>query len=258
MKLALALAASLAFAAPPLLAQDADRTEAFADLPYWPGYWVSAEQVGTTIGGIAPAVIAARENGETISGFMVLNGASAPWNEEGKRRWAEARARSPGRKANGWGFPMMMNSSTPVEYLITPEKVLIINAYNEARHIYMRDEPFDEMDLWPTVLGTSIGHWEGQTLVITTTMVKTPNDYFHGAPVFSEDAVYTERIHREGDRLINQVTVVDPQTMTGPFVAEVASVRDEGFDRMVQIDWDNDRTGVDADGVNTIENEVVQ
>ena len=35
-------------------------------------------------------------------------------------------------------------------------------------------------------------------------------------------------------------------------------VRDEGFDRMIQIDWDNDRTGVGEDGVNTIEQEVVE
>ena len=244
-----------------VLAQEndqSDRVEQFAQLPHWPGYWVSAEQAGTTIGGIAPAIIEARENGTAISSFMVLNGATAPWNAEGERLRSEARSRSAGRKAQGWGYPMMMNSATPVEYIITPEKVLIINAYNEARHVYMRDEMFDELDLWPTVLGTSVGHWEGDTLVIRTVMVKTPNDYFHGAPVFSEDAVYVERIRLDGNRLVNDFTITDPATLSQPFTAQVASIRDEGFDRMIQIDWDNDRTGVGEDGINTIEMEIVE
>lgn len=261
MRLAVATALTLALCPAAALAdhhEEESRTEQFAQLPHWPGYWVSAEQVGTTIGGIAPSIIEARENGTPISNFMVLNGASAPWNEEGLRLRAEARARTAGRKAQGWGFPMMMNSATPVEYIITPEKVLIINAYNEARHVYMRDEMFDEMDLWPTVLGTSVGHWEGDTLVIRTVMVKTPNDYFHGAPNYSEDAVYVERIHMDGEQLINDFTVTDPATLSEPFHAQVVSVRDEGFDRMIQIDWDNDRTGVGEDGINTIEMEVVE
>ena len=262
MRLAIAAGMALALGTTSALAQDApsqaERVEQFAELPYWPGYWVSQEQAGTTIGGIAPATIEARENGTPVGSFMVLNGAQASWNEEGQRRRAEARARSPGRKAAGWGFPMMMNSATPIQFLITPEEVLIINAYNEARHVYTDREMPDEIDLWPTVLGTSVGRWEGDTLVIETVMVKNPNDYFHGAPPFSEEARYTERIRMEGDRLVSDVTIEDPVTLSEPFVAQVNWVRDEGFDRMIQIDWDNDRTGVGEDGVNTIEEEVVE
>lgn len=256
-----AAAAALALGCASVSAQEpdpAERNAAFAQAPYWPGYWVSEEQAGTTIGGIAPAILAARESGEAVTGFMALNGANASWNAEGQRRWAAARARSPGRKAAGWGFPMMMNAATPIQFLITPEEVLIINAYNEARHVYLRDAMFDEMELWPTVLGTSVGRWEGETLVIETVMVKTPNDYFHGAPVFSEEARYEERVRMEGDRLVSRVTVTDPVTLERPFETQVSWVRDEGFDRMIQIDWDNDRTGVGADGINTIEAETVE
>ena len=116
----------------------------------------------------------------------------------------------------------------------------------------------DEFDLWPTVRGTSVGRWEGDTLVIETIMVRSPIEYFHGAPPFSEEAHYEERIRLEGDRLVSDVTVTDPVTLTEPFVTQVSWVRDEGFDRMIEIDWDNDRTGVDENGVNTIEMEVVE
>jgi hypothetical protein len=46
--------------------------------------------------------------------------------------------------------------------------------------------------------------------------------------------------------------VEDPVTLTEPWGATITHVRDEGFDRMVQMDFSNDRTGSE-NGVNTIE-----
>jgi hypothetical protein len=259
---AAALALGMGLATAPVLAQEdaspAARAEEFARLPYWPGYWVSEYTAGTTISGLAPAFLEARERGTAPPVFDSLNGGQAPWNEEGRRRWTDLRARAPGLKATGWGFPMMMNAATPIQFLVTPEEVLIINAYNEARHVYMNRPMFDEADLWPTVLGTSVGRWEGDTLVIETIMVANPSEYFHGAPPLSEEARYVERIRMDGDRLVSDVTIEDPTTLTEPWTAQVTWLRDEGFDRMIQIDWDNDRTGVGEDGVNTIEQEVVE
>ena len=262
----LILAAALLLPAP-ALAQDAagqtdgnaGRIEAFAPLPYWPGYWVSEYTLGTTISGIAPSILEAREKGTALpANFMSLSGSAAPWNAEGKRRWQQVRQIAKGRKATGWGFPMMMNAATPVQFLVTPEEVLIVNSYNEVRHIYTDGRPMpDEMDMWPTIYGTSIGRWEGDTLVIETAMVSTPSDYFHGAPPFSENARYVERIRMDGARLVSDVTVTDPETLSEPFSASVSWLRDEGFDRMIQIDWDNDRTSFDGE-YNTIEAEVVE
>lgn len=230
-----------------------DRTEAFAKLPYWPGYWVSEHQAGTTIGGVAPEILAAREKGAPLpANFMALNGRSAPWNEEGRRRQA-ARAQVVDRKAQGWGYPMMMNAATPLQVLVTPEEVLIINSYNETRHIYTDGRPMPPLDdLWPTVTGTSVGHWEGNVLVIDTIQVKNPNEFFHGAPPLSEEAHYRERMWLDGDVLRSEVTIEDPVTLSAPWSVTLSWVRDEGFDRMVQIDWDNDRTGSDGQ-YNTIE-----
>ena len=128
---AAALAAAILIAAIPAAAQQAqpERAERFAELPHWPGYWVSEFQAGTTIGGIAPASIEAREKGEGLpANFMSLAGGNAPWNETGRERLAEKFRIAQGRKAMGWGFPMMMNAATPVQFLITPDEVLIINA----------------------------------------------------------------------------------------------------------------------------------
>lgn len=230
------------------------RAEAFAALPYWPGYWVSEFQAGTTITGLAPVFTNPEDfEGVDFADVMSLRADQADWNEEGRRRLAEVRAAAGGRKAPGWGFPMMMNSATPIQFLITPEEVIIVNAYSETRHIYTdgRDMP-DELDMWPTTWGTSVGHWDGNTLVIETQMVSTPSDYFHGAPPFSEEARYDERITLEEDRLLAEFTVTDPTTLSEPFTRNISWVREQGFDRMIVIDWDNDRTGVE-DGINTIE-----
>ena len=251
-----ALAGGLALFAVSALAQDPAgnaplsrdaRIEAFAKLPYWPGYWVSEQYAGTTIGGFAGP----RAGGSPP--LQRLNGFDAPWNEEGKRRQAEAARTRPGRKALGWGYPMMMDAATPIQFMITPEETMIVNAYGEVRHIYTDGRPMPAAeDMWPTVWGTSIGHWEGDTLVIETVQVQMPYEYFHGAPTFSEEARYHERIRVDGDRLIDEFTIEDPVTLTEPWKVTITQVREEAFDRMVQMDFSNDRTGSE-NGVNTIE-----
>ena len=62
-------------------------------------------------------------------------------------------------------------------------------------------------------------------------------------PSFSEEARYFERMRLDGDRLVTELTVEDPVTLTAPWSATISHVREEGFDRMVQMDFSNDRTG---------------
>ncbi|MEO6042008.1 MAG: hypothetical protein ABIP41_08910 [Croceibacterium sp.] len=254
MPVAAALAAALAAMAAPSLARQpaaaslAARSKAFAKLPYWSGYWVSEQFANTTISGTAPP----RPAGSPP--LQRLNGPDMPWNAEGKKRQAEAARTRGGRRADGWGYPMMMDAATPFQVAITPEETLIVNAYGEVRHIYTDGRRFPAAeDMWPTVWGTSIGHWEGKTLVIETVQVQMPYTYFHGAPSFSEEAHYFERVHLEGDRLVDDFRVIDPVTLTAPFSATITHVREPAFDRMIQMDFSNDRTGRDENGINTIE-----
>jgi hypothetical protein len=228
------------------------RAETFTELPYWPGYWVGANQADTPISGIGRRNDTETPDADAVDTLAIWGG-GAPWNEEGRRRIAEVMRTQGGRKGLGWGYPLMMTSPTPIQFLITPEEVLIINAYNEARHIYTdgRDHPPAE-DLWPTVTGNSVGHWEGNTLVIDTIMVTNPNEFFQGGPPLSEEARYVERIWLDGDKLRAEMTIEDPVTLSAPWKARLAWVRDSAFDRMIQVDWNNDRTGTEGD-VNTIE-----
>lgn len=251
---ALPAAALLALGSAPAVADQEvlTRGEALDRLPYWPGYWVAENQAETEISGISRRPAEDSQTAAPVDSLAVW-GNNAPWNDEGRRRIAEIARTQAGRKGLGWGYPLMMNSATPIQFLITPEEVLIINAYNETRHVYTdgRDHPPAD-DLWPTVTGNSIGRWEGDTLVIDTIMVTNPNEFFQGGPPLSEQARYVERIRLDGARLRAEMTIDDPVTLSAPWKARLSWVRDEGFDRMIQVDWNNDRTGSEGD-VNTIE-----
>ena len=251
------LAGILLVSAPATLAADTGqptaqaRQRAFAQLPYWPGYWVNEAEAGTTIGGTRPGNERPAARDPTNSLALWAN--AAPWNDEGRRRVAEALRIMGGRKGLGWGYPLMMTAPTPLQFLITPEEVLIVNAYNETRHIYTDGRPVPPSeDLWPAVTGTSIGHWEGPALVIDTIQVTNPNVFFQGGPPLSEDARYRERLWLDGDRLRGTLTIEDPVTLARPWTVTVSWVREEAFDRMPQVDWSNDRTGSE-NGLNTIE-----
>jgi hypothetical protein len=72
------------------------------------------------------------------------------------------------------GFPRLMNLPDVYEFVVRPEQTWIIteNGPNVLR-IYTdgRDHPAPA-DLWPTFSGDSVGHWEGDTLVVDTIGIK--------------------------------------------------------------------------------------
>ena len=209
--------------------------------PKWSGYWIG-EGLRAEISGFPSG----------ISNYKLL-GNTAPWNEEGRRRLQGGGARDASSKANGWGFPLMMSSGAPLQFLVTPEETLIINVYRDVRHVYTdgRDHPKED-DRWPTTWGDSVGRWEGDTLVIDTVSVRNPNDYFFSSPPLSEQAHYVERIRMVSpDRIESVIRIEDPVTLTGPWVVNQVYTRSKGLDRMIHDDYDNDRSEVE-DGLFTI------
>ena len=92
----------------------------------------------------------------------------------------------------------------------------ITRAIERAEH-----EP-PEIRRW---LGDSIGHWEGDTLVVETTN-------FTDRPSFTQGTAnmkVTERFRMErADKLIYTFTVEDPTVWTAPFTGEYAWPRTEG------------------------------
>jgi hypothetical protein len=204
-------------------------------LPNWDGFWIGE---GLT----------AEISGFPRGGDYKLLGQDAPWSDEGRARVAATRAGQADRKANGWGFPLMMNSAAPMQFLITPDETLIINIYRDVRHVYTdgRSLPAEE-DRWPTTWGDSVGRWEGDTLVIDTVSVRNPYEYFFSSPPLSEQAHYVERLRMTGpDRIESIMTVEDPVALAAPWVINLVYERAKGLDRMIHDDYANDRSEVEG------------
>ena len=88
------------------------------------------------------------------------------------KRWTRCAKDRPGGAvtACSFGYPaLMIESPLMFEILPTPKETALIFSSREIRHVYTdgREHPGKE-DLWPTPWGDSIGHWEGDTLVIDT------------------------------------------------------------------------------------------
>ena len=214
------------------------RTEAFSKLPYWPGIWIFEPSFDVGISGFS----------DNRNGPRVLMDPASPWNEVGRQRMKDMALVQGTRKAPGWGYPMMMTSASPLQFLITPEETLIINMYQETRHVYTdgRDHPKAE-DRWPTTWGDSVGHWEGDTLVIDTVSVREPNKYFQMTPPLTDDAHYTERLRMTApDRIEIEFTIEDPAVLSAPLVAKTAYKRSPNLDRLMHDAFENDRSEVDG------------
>ena len=88
-----------------------------------------------------------------------------------------------------------------------------------ARH------PPPTVRLW---MGDSIGHWEGQTLVVETTNYH-PQERLHGFLLKSPDARVIERFTRVSKvQILYDVTVDDPATYTVPWRAQIPLNADSG------------------------------
>ena len=68
------------------------------------------------------------------------------------------------------GMPFLMNQSPPISIVQARNEVLIFSEqHSSARHIYLDGRPHPAADaIERTTNGHSIGHWEGNTLVVDT------------------------------------------------------------------------------------------
>jgi hypothetical protein len=131
--------------------------------------------------------------------------------------------------SRGSGGPPMLNNIYNNTYQIvqTPTHVMIdVEMMHDARIIRMEQEHKPQaLTQW---LGDSVGHWDGDTLVVVT---KGWNRW-HGdyEPVYlSERATVTERFTRTGaDEITYRFTVDDPGFYTQPWKAEMVFTPSNG------------------------------
>lgn len=107
-----------------------------------------------------------------------------------------------------------------VEFLFTPGRVTLTNESGLIRRIYtdgraMPDDPEE------TYTGTSVGHWEGQTLVVQTVAIDPEAGYpersHPGSRPIGKGVRITERIAlKDVDTLEFEIVTVAPELFTAP------------------------------------------
>ena len=201
-------------------ANRATRASAFAKLPDWTGVWQSAawwplDVSGRPVGGEAKLQRTLQTTREPP-----YNAKWAATYQEAMKDTAAIAERVRTFKVCERTFPQVMEAPWMFQVAVLPEETLIVFENGQVRHIYTdrRAHP-DGDDLWPTPLGDSIGHWEGDTLVVdTVARVAEPLGPRAWFSVLSEQAHFTERLRRtQADELEDQLTIEDPETLARPW-----------------------------------------
>lgn len=107
-----------------------------------------------------------------------------------------------------------------VEFLFTPGRVTLTNEMGLIRRIYTDGRAMPK-DLTPSYTGTSIGRWEGQTLVVETSGIVPaatfPGTEPGGIPV-GQGVRITERFRLvDKDAIEQDVVVVAPEIFSAPY-----------------------------------------
>jgi hypothetical protein len=234
-----------------------------AALPDWSGLWEGVGLVPAASGGFATPV------SDIIRDF----GSLPPYTPaEGAKFQAHVRAfeadfysdRNPLKPLCIFGFPT--NMLFPIQYfeiLVTPKETAIIHSGIEMRHIYTdgrAQPPRDE--LWPTHWGSSVGRWEGNTLVVDTigagdnfganVLKPAENLVWILAPgpkvlaILDDQAHYVERFHMVGAGILeDQMTIYDPTQFVEPWRLTRRYQHVKGVSRMIHEDCEgNDRNPI--------------
>ena len=159
----------------------------------------------------------------------------------------------------GWtpGFPATMLPGT-YEWRVTPEEATLISLLGSVRHIYTdgRSHPAKD-ELWPMSQGDSIGHWEGDTLVVDTVSIRSPvylPGLARGAGVpfvpMSNELHTVERIRMiNHDQMQIQFTIEDLIALAKPINVTFIWNRVKDIDRMEQNADDCDDPSTDRNPI---------
>ena len=138
------------------------------------------------------------------------------------------------------GMPAIMDSGSPMQISQEGETIFVrIEQQDVIRTVHMNG---DASGGTASPFGRSVGTWDGETLVVTTTEIDWPWFDQAGVPQ-SEELELVERFSVSDDNLslIYSITATDPQTFTEPVTLEKtwASVPDLEINPY-ECTWDRD------------------
>ncbi|MBV8732524.1 MAG: hypothetical protein JO336_22165 [Acidobacteriia bacterium] len=162
-----------------------------------------------------------------------------------KRRMAENSKDNPDAHCLPLGLMQLHMHPQPRKIIQSPGVILILyEAQSGLRQIFTDGRPLAPRDVQPWWYGYSVGHWEGDTLVVETTGFR--DDVWldiNGSPLTNAGKM-TERFRRpDYGHLEIDVTIEDPKVYTKPFTVRVNQRIMPDTDLIEFICNENDRSG---------------
>ena len=146
------------------------------------------------------------------------------------------------------GMPEIMGWPYPIEFLYSPGRVTIaIESDSQVRRIYTdgRGHPADPD---ASFNGDSIGHWEGDTLVIETVALDPTTEIAPGVG-HSDQARILERVRKTGpDDLEIVTTITDPKVLIAPWTTTKHFARHRDWNIQEYVCEQNNHDSVDEQG----------
>ena len=125
----------------------------------------------------------------------------------------------PGLRCHSLGLVRISGQPYPLEILQNDQQLIILHeTYHEVRRIFLDGRDFPD-DLPTSAMGYSIGHWEGRTLVVETSLLTPAHVDLNGQPI-SGNARIVERISlsEDGQNLRSLLTLHDPENYRRPII----------------------------------------
>ena len=158
--------------------------------------------------------------GTVPPGLGVVEGGGIPYKAEAlakrKQNQADWLNRDPEIKCYLPGVPRATYMPYPFQILQSASALSFVYEYAGAvRNIFLKDPGPPPVDSW---MGQSVGHWEGQTLVIDVTGLNDQT-WFDRAGNFHSDKLHVvERYTRPGPDVISyEATIEDREVFTRPW-----------------------------------------
>jgi hypothetical protein len=117
----------------------------------------------------------------------------------------------------------------PQQFIQTPTQVVILYEYMNVFRVIPLNAKHRVDDLIPSYMGDSVGHWEGDTLVVDV-IGFNDKTWLAGTGTFHTDALHiTERYTRvDKDQINYEVTMEDPNVLTKPWTLRSTIMLREG------------------------------
>jgi hypothetical protein len=187
------------------------------------GLWFALAMAACSTAGAAPDISGTYWATSYSPRIQVVGGGDPPLNAAGKAAYEMNQAAlkdgslvdKARRVCVPDGVPRVLATPYPFEIFQVPAgQVTFLYEMNHQVRVIVMDRPLPKLDSLVTDLrynGHSVGHWDGDTLVVESTGFNDRTFLDASGLPHSEDMSIVERIRKTGNGLEDIVTIHDPQ-----------------------------------------------